>query len=213
MQLWSGLLSPFSGKIRIYMRERAIPFDCHEVPWSKTSLWGPKPEAFLAASPRGEVPALIDGSVSVFDSTLIWQYLEEAYPEQPLFPTDLADRAACRAWEELADHAMAQHLTTLIREGFMKPDGSGDQTALAGALNAMQTYYQQLDQHLGASDYLCPGYSIADIATFMCLGFAQTLGAGFDNHPNLQAWFERMLARPIVAEEYEAILQGAVSVS
>ena len=107
MLLWSGTLSPFSAKIRIYLNERGLPHTIEEIPWNRETLWGPKPGNFLAANPRGEVPTLMDGDIAVFDSTLIWEYLEDAYPDNPLAPSAPAERAACRARTSLTRKALA----------------------------------------------------------------------------------------------------------
>ncbi len=213
MILWSGLLSPFSAKVRIYMKERGLEFEQKDIPWNREKLWGPKPDEFLAASPRGEVPALVDGDLAVFDSTMIWEYLEDAYPDNRLAPTLPNEKAQCRMWEDKADHVMANHITTLIREGFMKPDGSGDQAALGESVSALNDLYTDLNTRLQGSDYLCDCYSIADITTFMCLTFAQTLGAPLPSElTSLNAWHARLAARPVVAAELQEILAGAAEV-
>src|SRR5262249_45733719 len=59
--------------------------------------------AFLEASPRGEVPALVDGAVRVFDSTIILDYIEERWPDPPLLPAAPAERARSRMIEEAMD--------------------------------------------------------------------------------------------------------------
>jgi glutathione S-transferase len=96
MKLWSGLLSPFSAKVRIVLAEKDLPVEIMPIPWSRQTLWGPKPSEFVAVSPRGQVPVLIDGDVVVYDSTVICEYLEDRYPSPPLSspPTPPAGRAA-----------------------------------------------------------------------------------------------------------------------
>ena len=86
MKLWSGVLSPFSAKVRIALAEKKLGYETLVVPWSRKTLWGPKPPEFLAVSPHGQVPVLIDGDVAVFDSTVICEYLEDRYPKPPLLP-------------------------------------------------------------------------------------------------------------------------------
>lgn len=123
MKLWSGTLSPFSAKVRIVLAEKGVAADIAEIPWSRETLWGPKPQAFLDVSPKGEVPVLEDGDLAIVDSTVINEYLEETYPAFPLMPAAPLERAACRLWEDMFDHFMALYISTLTREVFMKPDG------------------------------------------------------------------------------------------
>lgn len=213
MKLWSGTLSPFSAKVRIALGEKGIDVELAEVPWSRATLWGPKPAEFLKVSPRGEVPALIDGELAIFDSTIICEYLEDTHPTPALMPNDPAGKAECRMWEEMADHMLATRVTTLIREVFMKPDGSDRDTAVADhALTDFRGYYQALERRLAESDHLCADYGIADIATFICLGFAQTLGAGVDDFPAVQRWLGTVQARPVVKREFDAIMAAAAAV-
>lgn len=208
MKLWSGTLSPFSAKIRIYLGERNIPCDLEEVPWNRQTLWGPKPTAFLEANPRGEVPTLSDGDLAVFDSTLIWEYLEEVHSGKPLLPESSRDRALVRAWEDEADRLMKEHLMVLIREGFL---GGGDLNALAASNAAFAEFYDRLNGQLNGRTWLGESYSIADIAAFVCLLFAQTLGAEIGNRARLAAWYARVAARDVVQQEVADILQHAAA--
>lgn len=214
MHLWSGLLSPFSAKIRIYLAERQIDCNIKNIPWSKQNLWGPKPAEFLAVSPRAEVPVLVDGDLGVFDSTLIWQYLEDKYPEAPLLPAELGARTQCRLWEDQADHIMAKPLVTLIREVFLQANADTEASAalVAEATADINRYYESLQQALPEQDYLCGTFSIADIATFVCIMFSQTLGAPVPAQLNhLTRWLENIAQRPAVASETQAIMGGAAA--
>ncbi len=213
MKLWSGTLSPFSAKVRIALAEKGIPHDVAEIPWRRETLWGPKPQAFLDVSPKGEVPVLEDGGLAIVDSTVINEYLEEAYPEVPLMPQGALARAACRMWEDQADWFMANHITTLIREVFMKPDGAGrDDDAVGASLGAFSGYLDALEARLSTQDYLCEAYSVADIATWMCLTFAQTLGVAVGDRAGLQGWYERVAARPVIKAELDMVM-GAAAVA
>lgn len=61
---------------------------------------------FAAASPLRRVPVYIDPDVTLCDSSVICQYLEEAHPSPALYPAGLADRARARWIEEYADTRM-----------------------------------------------------------------------------------------------------------
>jgi glutathione S-transferase len=212
MKLWSGVLSPFSAKVRIALAEKGIEVDIAEIPWSRASLWGPKPAEFMAVSPKGEVPVLVDEGVAIVDSTVINEYLEDAYPEVPLMPADPRERAECRMWEDMADFFMASHVTTLIREVFMKPGGEGrDEAAVAATMAAFEGYLNALEKRLASQEYLCDAYTLADIATWLCLTFAQTLGVDTGDRPGLQAWYGRLGERPVVKAELEAVMAAAAA--
>lgn len=53
-------------------------------------------EDYLALNPQGRVPYFIDGDVSISQSPAILEYLDEAYPDTPLLPADIDERARVR---------------------------------------------------------------------------------------------------------------------
>ncbi len=212
MKLWSGTLSPFSAKVRIVLAEKGISAEIAEIPWSRANLWGPKPDAFLRASPKGEVPALEVNGAGIADSTIINEYLEDEFPDVPMMPSEPVGRAQCRMWEDRADFFMAAKITLLIQEVFMKTDDADrDMAAIAAVHQDFAGYLGDLDARLTGREWLCEGYSVADIATWICLAFAQTLGIGLDGYPGVGAWNQRILARPVVADEFNSIMGAAAA--
>ncbi len=213
MQLWSGTLSVFSAKVRIAAAEKGVSLDIRELPWTRAAGWGEKPAALLAVSPRGEVPVLVDGDLAVFDSTVINEYLEERCPAMALLPAEPQARARCRMWEELADDVLARALPVLVSEVYLKPGGEArDEPALAAALAAVNGHYQRLDDALSGTGHLCGGFSLADIANFLAVAFCQSMGAGIgEGQAALGAWFARVLERPAVKSEFDAILAASAA--
>ena len=214
LKLWSGVLSPFSAKIRIALAEKDLPYETCEVPWSREKLWGPKPAEFLAISPRGQVPVLVDGELSVYDSTVIAEYLEERNPEPALYPREIQARVRCRQLEDEADNTIQFHLPALVQEVFIKRDeASRDQVRVETASKAIQQYYTTLNGECKEREYLCERFTIADIASFLVMGFGTTLGVVPDaSLHHLHAWLERVRSRPTVGREFEAMMKAAATV-
>ena len=100
MLLYEHPLSSYAQKVKIALREKGLDFKV-ETPAALGS--GKADGAFAEASPRNEVPALVDGDVRIFDSTIILEYLEDKFPAPPLLPRDPAERARARMIEELCD--------------------------------------------------------------------------------------------------------------
>lgn len=98
--LWDHPLSPYAQKVKIALEEKRLAFETR-VPGGIGA--GGAAGDFLAANPRAEVPALVDGDVRVFDSTVILEYLEDAYPDPALLPASPAERARVRMLEEVVD--------------------------------------------------------------------------------------------------------------
>ncbi|MGH7896608.1 MAG: glutathione S-transferase family protein, partial [Candidatus Binatia bacterium] len=97
LKLLEHPLSPYAQKVKISLYEKEIPFEA-AIP----NIFGEDAE-FARVSPRREVPALIDGETSVFDSTIILEYLEDKWPSPPMLPETAAERARVRMLEELCD--------------------------------------------------------------------------------------------------------------
>ena len=169
----------------------------------------------MRSNPLGKIPTLVtdDGTV-LFDSTVICEYLEDRYPDPPLFPADAATRARCRQLEDEADFAMTDEVTPLVQELFTKTDdASRDLARVAQATEALGRRYATLEKSLAGREYLCGVFTVADIATFMVVGFASTLGcAPGEAQPNVRRWQESMRSRPCVSREFDAMMVAAATV-
>src|ERR1700682_1793069 len=99
MKLYSGPLSLFSRKVEIALHEKGLAFERVMVPFSQATGYAPKHPDVLAANPKAQVPVLVDGDLTLFDSTLILEYLEDAYPRPALWPADAKARARGRQIE------------------------------------------------------------------------------------------------------------------
>lgn len=204
MKLYSGPLSLFSRKVEIALHEKALPFERVMVPFSQAAGYAPKHPAVLAANPKGQVPVLVDGDLVLFDSTLIFEYLEDAYPTPPLYPASARDRARCRLLELSADEVLLPQVARLMyRTEPPDPDPERRRSREADgrrAEAAILDRYGALEAALDGAEYLCGGFSVADIATFMTVLFAARLnGPGMTGFPALAAWYARVGARPAAA--------------
>ncbi len=92
LQLMSAEVCPFAQRTLIVMAEKGLSYDHREVDLKN------KPDWFEAASPYSKVPVLIHGDVTVYESAIINEYIDEAFPEPSLMPSDPAGRAIARIW-------------------------------------------------------------------------------------------------------------------
>jgi glutathione S-transferase len=92
LHLISFDICPFVERSRIVLEEKGLDYELTFIDLSD------KPDWFLEISPRGKVPVLqVDGR-PIFESMVINEYLEEAFPEPALFPSDPVSKAQARAW-------------------------------------------------------------------------------------------------------------------
>src|SRR5712692_10274120 len=96
--LYEHPLSPYAQKVKIALAEKGVAFECR-----LPDFMSGRDDAFAAVSPRLEVPALVDGDTTVFDSTIILEYIEDRWPTPPLLPATPAERARVRMLEEMCD--------------------------------------------------------------------------------------------------------------
>ena len=203
MRLYSGPLSLFTAKVRIALAEKGLPYERVEVGWSLAQRYEPHHPDVVALNPKAQVPVLVDGALAIYDSTQIFEYLEDAYPEPRLYPRDVALRARCRRLEAAADEILFPQVWTLIDRGFYPAGGAGrDEAALEMARAAIGRFCDEREKELAESKWLCGEFGVADIASFVFLNAAVTLGAKLrPDQAQLGGWFERVSVRPAVAQE------------
>ena len=103
MTLYSGPLSMFGAKVQIAAHEKGLDFDLVMVAYDSVLGYLPKHAEVLRVNPKGQVPVLAHGELEIFDSTQIFEYLEDLQPSPPLWPRDLATRARARRLEHQSD--------------------------------------------------------------------------------------------------------------
>lgn len=204
MKLYSAPLSLFSRKVEIALREKSIAFEREMVPFSQAHGYEPRHPAVLAVNPKRQVPVLIDGDLALFDSTLIFEYLEDLQPSPLLYPGDAPTRARCRLLELIGDEVLAP---LAIQLGYRtEPPDDDAQVRMHREATGAQAeaniakVYADLTRRLGSGDFFCGDFSYADIALFMAVLWVFRLsGPRLDAWPGLARWYGRVGARPSVA--------------
>lgn len=145
--LYDHPLSPYAQKVKIALREKGVAFEA-VLPGGLGA--GGAQGAFVAANPRAEVPALVDGEVSVFDSTIILEYIEDRWPEPALLPKSPADRARVRMIEEVMDtHFEAINWGLSEIRWFRRAEGELAAHLTARAAAQTQGLFSWLERQLG----------------------------------------------------------------
>jgi glutathione S-transferase len=207
MKLYSGPLSMFGAKAEIALGEKGIVFELEMVPFEMKTLYQPKHPEVARINPKRQVPVLVDGDLEIFDSTQIFEYLETIRPEPALWPAEPKARARARLLEMKSDEV---YFPPIVR--LMGLQATPDDPAAVEARGAATRFYDELERTMGGRQWLAGDYSCADIAFYMAQLFGARMTAPMgDAHPRLQAWRERMSARPAVAKVASAMgryLQG-----
>ena len=210
MLLYEHPLSSYAQKVKIALREKGLDFDV-ETPAALGS--GNAGGTFAAASPRNEVPTLIDGEARIFDSTIILEYLEDKFPSPPLLPRDPVARANARMIEDVCDNLYEAVNWGLSEIRWFKR-AEGEQAEKMKATAARQTAELQawLTERLGSSPWFNgDAFGWADLSVAPYLNRSFFYGLGTPAGSPLAQWRERLCLRPSVAatfKEFEAATIG-----
>lgn len=97
-------VSNYYNKVKLSLLEKDIPFD-------EALVFPSQGEEMLAESPMGKVPFLRTPKGVLSESQVLTEFIEDSWPEPPLFPRDSFERAQCR---ELIEH-LELHLELVAR--------------------------------------------------------------------------------------------------
>ena len=192
--LYSGPLSMFGAKAQIAALEKGLDFDLIMVAYDSHLGYSPKHPEVLRVNPKGQVPVLVHGNLEIFDSTQIFEYLEDLQPAPALWPHDMVDRAHARRLEHQSDEVYFPHIIRLM--GLQR--NLGDALAVS-SIAAATAYYAEMETLLNTANWLAGDYSFADIAFYMAALFGERQGAPITAAtPKLLEWRGRMTQRPAV---------------
>jgi glutathione S-transferase len=185
----------FGAKVQIAALEKGLDFELVMVAYDSQQGYSPKHPEVLRVNPKRQVPVLVDGDLEIFDSTQIFEYLEDRQPDPALWPREPRARARARLLEHKSDEVYFPHVIRLM--GLQK--NLQDEAAVT-AIDAATRYYDEMERLLAGADWLAGTYSFADIAFYMAALFGERQGAPVTAAtPRLLAWRDRMTQRPTVS--------------
>lgn len=108
VELYSYAACPFAQRTRMVLAEKAIDYQLHEV-----DLYD-RPDNWREISPTGKVPLLRHDGATIYESTIINQYLDESFTAHPLMPATPLGRAQARIWMDHCDHRFLTAMHNLM---------------------------------------------------------------------------------------------------
>ena len=163
MQIVGSYLSPYVRKVLVCLDLKGLTYEIDPI----VPFLGD--DRFTKLSPLRRIPVLIDDDVTLSDSSVICQYLEDRYPEPPLYPRDVVARARARWLEEFADTRMGDvFIWRLFNQVAIKPAIWGEKTdndvvARTLAVDVPQVL-DYLEGELPSDGFAFGALSIADIS-------------------------------------------------
>jgi glutathione S-transferase len=154
MKLYGAIASPYVARVVMYAKIKGIDLPLSEAPGGNI-----KSPEYLKLNPIGKMPTLdVDGK-GIGESSIICDYLEDAYPQKPGLPADPYERARSRLVARIVDLYIAPHIGPLFRQ--MNP-ATRDPAAVENAGKELAKTYGYAAHAMGSGPF--------------CVGATPTLG-------------------------------------
>jgi glutathione S-transferase len=149
---------------------------------------------YLSINPNAKVPALVDGSFTLWESTAIMQYLADKAADERLLPRDARLRADVTRWQcwELTHFNRA--FGVLAFETVAKPRhdaGPANEAAVKDAQNDLLRFAPVLDEHLAGRTYMVGDHvTLADYAILPFESYRSLVPFDFGPFRNLNRYYD-----------------------
>ena len=191
---WS---TPNGRKVSILLEETCLPYRVVPIHIGRGEQFAPD---FLRISPNNRIPAIVDPDgpggqpLSLFESGAILLYL--ARKTGRFLPKDPADEFKAIQWLMFQMGGVGPMFGQVHH--FLRAAPEPVPYAISRYTTEARRLYRVLDGHLQGRDYLADSYSVADIATYPWIARHEWHQVDLAEFPAVQAWFERVGARPAV---------------
>lgn len=183
--------TPQSGnayKVRLFLSLLGLAFEEIDVDWKKGAT---RSKAFLRINPRGQVPVIRDGELTVWDSQAILAYLARRYADE-WFPVDPTKLAQTMQWLAVSENEIQYGLAYLrAAKVYGIPCNLEEVTECSYSILAI------MDAHLRKEKWLAAGRpTVADIACFPYVAISWQAGVDIIAYPSITRWLEQIKSLP-----------------
>ena len=191
-----------AGRIYWLLKELALPFELNRMDFHPKDL---KSDTHRARHPLGRVPVLDDDDIRIWETGAIIEYVLARHAPGQLKPAvDDPTFPAYLQWLHYSEGMVMPPINTIIVHTLLLPPERRDETVLNQAKRLLGRALLPIEEALEGKDYLTGEFTAADIQLGHACIMSNRLGVVTDEMPNLQAYAERLLARPACAEAFAA---------
>jgi glutathione S-transferase len=160
---------------------------------------------YLAISPLGRVPCLVDGDLTLFESGAICQYLCENYDDGALHrPAGHPERNEWLQWLHYAE-TVAVHGASLVQQQVFIAPESRSAVVIKLETRRLQKSLEVLDRHLTGREYLlASGFSAVDTAVAYSIHLAKAM-SDIEGMDNVDAYYQRCASRAAFKRSVEPV--------
>ncbi len=221
--------STCSQKVRMALYEKELEWTSQEIDLRKNEHLTPD---YLALNPNGVVPTLVHDGHAIIESSVIGEYLDDAFPAKPLRPAEPRALAHMRAWRQYIDEVPTPAIRvpsfqafirrtfkdgeSFEREAAIRPirkhfymkmkSGSFSEQDLSEANEKLQQTIDRMEKALAdGRPWLCGDmFTHADICVMPNIVRLDDLKMSdmWAQRPFVTQWYERLQARPAFAKAY-----------
>jgi glutathione S-transferase len=178
---------PYCARVRIALAEKGIEYETVEVDLDDRPAW------IYEKNPLGRVPVLEENTFLLAESAVIDEYLDDRYPDPPLWPADPADRALGRMLVFRFDELSRPYYA--VRRG---EDGARER--LDSALETLNAVLQEQEFLSGRE------FGLADVAYVpWILRARDRMEVDLERFPALAEWVGRLEQRSSIAAELDVV--------
>jgi glutathione S-transferase len=195
LELYMHPFASFCQKVLVALYENGTPFEPHLVDLGNEQ----SRVAFLKVWPIGQFPVLRDEAKNrlIPESTIIIEYLALHYPGRAeLVPRDPDLAIEVRQWDRFYDFRIEEPMQKIVTDR-LRPAGKNDTFGVERAREALDTAYGIIDESMAKRDWAAgSSLSMADCAAAPGLFYANLVQPFGETHPNVAAYFRRLMERP-----------------
>lgn len=195
--------SPYVRKVFIALDIKDVTYEIvRQMPFSGDT-------EYLKINPLGKVPSLVDGDLTLCDSKVICQYLDDAYPEPRLYPMKPNDWAMALWYEDLAGGRVSELAARIFFQRFMRPlafKQEPDEELIARIIEKdLPPMLDYLEGQIPTEGFIFGDFMMADLS--IASSFINAAYAGYEvdgsRWPNLAGLVARVKVQPQVAAVLE----------
>jgi glutathione S-transferase len=196
MELFYGRISGNSMRAILILEEIGAKYEPVLVNTKAGDQRSPK---YLAINPMGKIPALVDGTLTLWESNAIGWYAAEKHSSAGLIPSTSEQRGAMLKWlffqtahVSPACAAIFRHEHPLVREQWNVPPSPQETSR---GQKELERYFPVLESALASASYLAGALSLADLAYVPHLHLVEETGFDFTPYPAIVRWLHALRAR------------------
>ncbi len=192
LTLYYHPLSSYCWKALIALYENGRPFEKRLI-----DLGNARDSAELEALwPIRKFPVLRDASQKrdLPESSILIEYLDRYHPgPRRMIPDGFDAALEVRLWDRIFDNYVNGPMQRIVADRI-----HGSKGDMSGERSMLEKAYGMVEHRLEGRDWVCGDFSMAECAAAPALFYAATVQAFPDGAKNLEAYFERLMARPSV---------------